>query len=92
MKTLEADIVEEEVIAVVKEICEALKISAVIDSEFCPGDYIKSQVLLDSITTIGDALGVTIPNECYVFSDKNRKQLSIKETVQKIIKVAKDGN
>lgn len=90
MKILQDEKVEEEVITIVKEICEALKINAVVDSEFCPGNYIKSQVLLDSITTIGDALGVIIPNEYYVFSDK-KKQLSIKETVQKIIKVAKNG-
>lgn len=90
MKTLNPDIVEEQVVAVVKEICEALKIEVVIDGEFCPGNFIKSQVLLDTISTIEDALGITIPNEHYVFSEK-KKQLSVKEAVQKIIKVAKDG-
>jgi len=88
MITLQSDIVEKEVIKVVKEICDALKIDAVINNVCRPGDIIKSQVLLTVIDTIGEALGVKIPKDSYIFREKNHKELSIKETAQKIINVA----
>ena len=88
MKLLKAEIVEQEVANVVKEICSVLKIEAVIDSECFPGTIIKSQVLLSVIGSIADALGVIIPNDCYIFREKNLKELTIKETAQKIIQVA----
>ncbi len=88
MITLEAEIIEKEVISIVEEICGTLKIEAIIDGQFCPGNYIKSQVLLDAIGIIEEALGITIPNDCYIFSEKNRTQLSIKDTVKKILKEA----
>lgn len=91
MITIEAELVEKEIIAVVTEICEALQIDGIIDRECCPGTFIKSQVLLDSICNIEDALGIVIPVEYYVFSEKNNRQLSIKETAEKILKVAKNG-
>ncbi len=92
MITIESDIIEKEVSAVIKEICTELEIDAVIDGKFRPGDFIKSQVLLDTISTIEEALKIIIPNEVYIFSEKDRKQLSIEETVQKIINVAKNAN
>ena len=88
MATLQTELVEEEVIEIVKQICSILKIDATIDAECRPGDIIKSQVLLTAIGNIENTLGIKIPNDCYIFCDKNRKQLSIKETVAKIIKVA----
>jgi hypothetical protein len=92
METLQAELVETEVLNVIREFCMTLKIDIPIDVEFCPGNFIKSQVLLTAISTIQDALGVTIPNDCYVFSNKDNKQLSIKETAQKILTVAKYEN
>lgn len=91
MVTLAEVQIKEEVTKVVKEICSKLKIDVVVDADFCPGEYIKSQILLTFIGSIADALSVTIPNDSYIFSDKNQKQLSIKETAQKILKVAKHG-
>lgn len=92
MISIEPDVIEKEVSAVIKEICTELEIDAIVDSKFRPGDFIKSQVLLDTISTIEEALGISIPNEVYIFSEKDRKQLSIQETVQKIINVAKTVN
>ena len=92
METLQAELVETEVLNVIREFCMTLKIDIPIDVEFCPGNLIKRQVLLTAISTIQDALGVTIPNDCYVFSNKDNKQLSIKETAQKILTVAKYEN
>jgi len=89
MVNIDQDLAEQSVINTIQEICQKLKIDAVIDSEFCPGNYIQSQILFSFISIIGDSLGVTIPNECYIFMDKSRRPLSIKETVQKIRKEAK---
>ena len=88
MTALKTEIVEEEVIEIVKQICGILKIDATIDAECRPGDIIKSQVLLTAIGSIEDILGIKIPTDCYIFCSKDRKQLSIKETAAKIIKVA----
>lgn len=92
MITIEPELIEEELIAVITEICTELEIDGIINKDFRPGDYIKSQVLLDTISAIEEALNIIIPNEVYIFSEKNHKQLSIEETVQKIIIVAKNGN
>ena len=86
---LEVEKIEEEVVKVISGICSKLKIDAAIDKEFCPGNFIKSQILLTFISSIADALDVIIPNNCYIFCDKNQKQLTIEETTHKIIKYAK---
>ncbi|MBF4519165.1 hypothetical protein IRZ71_22660 [Flavobacterium sp. ANB] len=86
---LEADKIENEVIRIIEEICTKLKIEVKVDSEFCPGNFIKSQVLLTFISVIEDNLELVIPNECYIFCDKDQRQLTIRETSQKIINVVK---
>lgn len=88
---LEAEIVEEEVIKVIAEICNELDIDAEIHQDFIPGNVIKSVILLSFISAIADALHINIPNNCYIFCDKDQNQLSIKETVAKIIYVFKNS-
>lgn len=83
--------VEKEIIKVVKAICSKMKIEVDVDSEFCPGDFIRSPILLTFIPTIGSVLNIEIPNSCYIFSDNHYKQLSIHESTQKLLKVAKNG-
>lgn len=95
MNTLQAAIVENELTALIKDYCETLELDLpkTIDSDFIPGNFIKSQVLLTAICDIAVILNVEIPNNCYVFFEKNqRRQLSIKETVQKILEVAISEN
>jgi hypothetical protein len=81
---------EQTVIAVVKKICKKLKIEANIDNEFCPGKFIKSQVLLTFISEIAEELHVKIANKHYIFSNGKDEQLSIHETAEKILKVAEN--
>jgi hypothetical protein len=83
--------VEKEIVKVIKAICSKMKIDVDVDSEFCPGDYIRSQILLTFIPTIGSALNIDIPNSCYIFSDNHYNQLSIHESTKKLLKVAQNG-
>lgn len=91
MEALTAETIEAEVISIIKEICEELSIDVDVDKDFTPGDLIKSHVLLDTISTISDAIGIQIPNDCYIFCDKYNRQFTIEEAVEKIIKTSKNG-
>jgi hypothetical protein len=50
-----------------------------------------SHVLVSIVPEIEIKTGLTIPIECYIFHDNNkdREQLSIKNVVTKLLKVAK---
>jgi hypothetical protein len=93
MEKLNPIIVEGELINLILEAKDKFNIDASISSDARPGSIgISSQVLITIMGRIGHKLGVNIPNSCYIFYDKKeRKQLSIKEATQKLIKVAKDG-
>lgn len=86
---LDPSVVENEIINFIKEHQEALQIDHPISSEVCPGDIgVASQFLLKVMGRIGHKLSVRIPNNRYIFHDKNRKQLSIREAAIKFIKVS----
>ncbi|MGF6849430.1 hypothetical protein QFZ51_004665 [Chitinophaga sp. W3I9] len=86
--TLQIEIVEKQLVTILKDYCERLEIPEKVDSDFFPGNFIKSQVLLTAICEVELALEVVIPNECYIFCEK-RRQLSVKEVAQKILEIAK---
>lgn len=91
MNTLQAPVVENELTSLIKDYCQnlGLDLPKTIDGDFIPGNFIKSQVLITAICDIAAILNVEIPNNCYIFFEKKeRRQLSIKETVQKILEVA----
>jgi hypothetical protein len=91
MIQLDNALVEAKIIKAVDEIKEKLKLDAVVDVAFCPGQFIASQVLVTLIDRIAEALEVIIPDNCYIFHDKKGlKQLSIKEAAQKLIKESKN--
>lgn len=93
MVEISHELVEKEIINVIKEINNQINIKEVVDADFCPGTFIPSQVLLTQIGRIGKMLNVVIPDNCYIFHDKTTsRQLSVKEAVQKLIKEAKYGN
>ena len=94
METLESEKIEQEVIAIIKKVCEQQNINEEVNSAFCPGRFIMSQVLVSIIPEIEIKTGLTIPVECYIFHDNNNKikeQLSIKNAVKKLLKIAKHG-
>jgi hypothetical protein len=93
MVSLDHTIVEDKIAKAIDETKNMLKINAVVNSDYCPGILIPSQVLITLMGRIGRALGVMIPDNCYIFHDKKtHKQLSIREAAQKLIKVAKNEN
>jgi len=86
--------VEDEIIKAVKEFSNKLNLEVVVDSDCSPGNIIgmSSQVLITVMGKIEEALDVSIPDTCYIFHDKvTKRQLTIKEAADKLIKIAKDG-
>ncbi|HEV7332534.1 MAG TPA: hypothetical protein VGN63_15960 [Flavisolibacter sp.] len=90
MINLDGALVEAKIIKAVEEIKHKLKLDAVtVDTELCPGKFISSQILVTLIGRLADALEVKIPDNCYIFLDKKTlKQLTIKESAQKLINEA----
>ncbi|MBS1549702.1 MAG: hypothetical protein JSS94_07545 [Bacteroidetes bacterium] len=90
MKTQESDEIETEIIDVIKMICQKQNIDEEVNSDFCPGNFIKSIVLVSvAISTIEAKTGLEIPEDCYIFYDKkSHRQLTIKEATQKLIEKA----
>lgn len=92
METLEFEKIEQEIITILKRVCEQQSIDKEVNGEFCPGKLIMSQVLVSIIPEIEIKTGMTIPIDCYIFHDTNKSkgQLSIKNAVKKLLKVAKN--
>jgi hypothetical protein len=93
MITIDHTTVENEIIKVVEDLNVNLKIGAVVNANCCPGKSgFASQILVDIMADLEDALGISIPHNQYIFFDKvapkQFKQLTIKEAAQKLIKVA----
>lgn len=93
METLELEKIEEEIITIVKKVCEQQSINEEVNGEFCPGKFIMSQVLVSIIPEIEIKTGMTIPVECYIFHDSNKskEQLSIKNAAKKLLKIVRNG-
>ncbi len=94
MANLDSTIVEKEIIKSVDAVRKKFKIDAVVNGDCSPGGIgIASQVLLNVMRRLEGTLGIAIPHNCYIFHDKKTKrQLTIKEAVEKLIKNATDGN
>ena len=93
METLNITRVESELMNSIQEVKEMFNLGDPITGDVCPGSIgIASQVLIDVMVRIGSKLGVSIPDNAYIFYDKDsRKQLSIREAAQKLINVSKNG-
>lgn len=95
MENLNPSVVEAELVKIIDEVNKSISTDEVdVDTNCIPGNIgISSQILITIMGRVGNALGITIPDDCYIFYDKkNNRQLSIKEAAQKIIEKAKDGN
>ncbi len=85
MIRIELDIIEEKIAIVLEELKDEFGMEVTIDCECRPGAFFKSNVLVTAINRVANALEVTIPDNCYIFSDKKEcKQLSIKEAALKV--------
>lgn len=88
------EVVENEIKKIIGEIKKQFKLDQEINADCIPGNLegVTSHILVTVTGRIANALGVVIPNSCYIFHNKkDDKQLSIKEATQKLIKFAKDG-
>lgn len=89
---MKLEVIEEAMMDVLTEIKEALNLDSSIHVEFCPGETISSDALVTAIGRLSTRLGISIPEKCYPFFDRdNHKQLSIKEAAKKIFYLVKDG-
>lgn len=76
----------------VVEVKDTLNLKEKIDSDVCPGNFIKSDALMTITGRLNSKLGISIPLNCYPFRDKmSHKELSIKEAAKKIFNLVKDG-
>tara|TARA_B100002049_G_scaffold110078_1_gene81225 strand:- start:6476 stop:6763 length:288 start_codon:yes stop_codon:yes gene_type:complete len=94
MVDVSQELVEEKITEVIKEIADTLEIEIAINTKSCPGllPGITSQVLVTVMGRLEKKLDVIIPDECYIFYDsKEKKQLDIKESAEKLIKNAHYG-
>jgi len=93
MSTLVHKTVEAEIIKALEDVKSKLKISANINADCCPGIIgISSQILLNIMIDLEETLGVSIPNNIYIFHDpKTHKQLSVTEATQKLLKIVNHG-
>lgn len=83
---------EKEIISVIQEVCDILQIKENVDSDFVPGNYIMSQVLISITSQIEITLGIEIKDNFYLFYDsKNKTQLSIKSATKKLILLLENG-
>ena len=85
--------VENELLSSIEEIKKKFKLDLNITTDVCPGTVgIQSQILVTVMGRIARKLDINIPDNCYIFHDRNpRRQLSIREAAQKLIKVVKNG-
>ena len=90
MSELSITKVESELMNSIKEVKKMFNLSNSITVDVCPGNIgITSQVLIDVMVRIGNKLGVSIPDNAYIFHDKvSRKQLTIREAALKLMKIA----
>lgn len=94
MLELSCETVENEIISTVKEICSTLKIVAEVDNNCIPAFIgFSSQALITVMGRLEQKLNIIIPNNCYIFIDKDNNKLSIEGAAKKLIKIAKkNGN
>lgn len=95
MIDISQEVVEEKIIEIISEIANTLEMDISIDSNSCPGlmPGITSQVLVTVMGRLEKKLDVIIPNDCFVFYDKKeKKQLDINKSAEKLIKNAHYGN
>lgn len=91
MNTIDSVEIEQDLIKIVKRTCEQLSIEQDVSVDFCPGNFIMSQILVSIIPEIEIITGMKIPLDCYIFYDnnKNKEQLTIRAAVQKLLKLVK---
>lgn len=95
MVKIENKIVEDAILEEIEKLrgLSSVDTEAEIDKECKPGIIgVRSQILVDIMGKLEETLGVTIPNNCYIFRDGDGiRELTIREAAEKLIKIAKNA-
>lgn len=95
MVKIENKIVEEAILEEIEKLkgLSSVDSNAEINIECKPGIIgVRSQILVDIMGKLEETLGVTIPNNCYIFRDGDGiRELTIREAAEKLIKIAKNA-
>lgn len=91
MEKIRLEKIEQDIVNIIIRQCEIFNVKEEVNSDFCPGKFIMSQALVSIVPEIESLTGIKIPLECYIFHDNNKdkKKISIKEAVLKLIKNGK---
>ena len=88
--TAELENIEKEIISVIQDVCTQQEINEIVNVNFVPGNYIMSTVLVSVFCQIEIKTRITIPIDCYIFHDSDKKkQLNIKDAATKLLKLSK---
>lgn len=88
--TAELEKIEKDVISIIQDVCAIEDINEIVNANFVPGNYLMSQVLVSIFCQIEIKTGITIPIDCYIFHDSDKKkQLNIKDAATKLLKLSK---
>lgn len=95
MVKIENKIVEDAILEEIEKLkgLSSVDSDAEINKECKPGIIgVRSQILVDIMGKLEETLGVTIPNNCYIFRDGDGiRELTIREAAEKLIKIAKNA-
>ena len=93
MVTIENYIVEDAIIQEIEKIkgLSSVDPDAEINKECKPGAIgVRSQILVDIMGKLEESLEIVIPNNCYIFRDRDGiKELTIREAAEKLKNLAK---
>lgn len=93
MVNIENHIVEDAIIQEIEKLkgLSSVDAEAEISKECKPGVIgVRSQILVDIMGKLEELLEVVIPNNCYIFRDRDGiTELTIREAAEKLIKIAK---
>lgn len=95
MIKIENQIVEDAILQEIEQLrgLSSVDAEAEINKECKPGIIgVRSQILVDIMGKLEESLGITIPNNCYIFRDSDGiRELTIREAAEKLIKIAKNA-
>lgn len=89
MANLTIDVIEKEIVKVVREAATHMNVAVKVDSECAPGNAgLSSHVLVTAMCRLEGILNVEIPENFYIFHDNTSlRQLSIREASEKLFNI-----
>lgn len=93
MVDIQSHIVEDAILQEIEKLkgLSSVEPDAEIDKLCKPGAIgVRSQILVDIMGKLEETLGIIIPNNCYIFRDRDGiTELTVRQAAEKLIKIAK---